>query len=169
MAHSKGILLAYVAFAASLCATDTFLPEWNAGYQGQIPKVPVGRTLSAEEITSAGQAVIQKAIDEIEGPAAVLVPAGVFELHLPIRMKDGVVLRAADVGGRIDEIHPGAGRHRATDARAEAPAALLGHQVLAQPGVHDRQAVAVEGAVQDPRFAEVLAEVDEAGRPSWTL
>jgi len=77
-----------------LSAAD-FLPKWDAGYRGEIPDLPVVAEVDAAAIHAQGHAAIQAAIDGVNRAGAVLLPSGVFELHGPIALRSGVVLRGA--------------------------------------------------------------------------
>lgn len=81
------------------------LPEWNAGYQGEIPDLPVVATVAVESLEALGHAAIQEAIDGVDGGGAVLLPEGEFDLHGPISMRSGVVLRGAGVDKTFLRFH----------------------------------------------------------------
>lgn len=83
-----------------------FLPQWDAGYRGEIPDVPVAISVEASAIEARGHVAIQAAIDRVEGVGAVLLPAGVFELRGPIALRSGVVLRGAAGGTTHLKFHP---------------------------------------------------------------
>jgi len=98
--------LAAFLLPLSLAATEGMLPHWDAGYRGEIPDVPVAISLNAADIRSDGHLAIQRAIDAVEAPGAVLLPAGTFGLHGPIALRHGVVLRGMGAGTTHLKFHP---------------------------------------------------------------
>lgn len=94
-------MLAVALFAATtVMAWDrpAGLPHWDAGVRGGIPDVPIRLELSADDLETNPGATIQEAIDRVPTPGAVRLPVGTFQLHRPLEMRTGVVLRGAGVG-----------------------------------------------------------------------
>jgi hypothetical protein len=104
--HSLSILPSVMLACVSLQAAGSILPEWDAGYRGAIPEVPTVVALEATEIAEEGQKAIQRAIDSVPDAGAVLLPEGVFELHRPISLRSGVVLRGMGAGKTHLKFHP---------------------------------------------------------------
>ena len=77
---------------------ETRIPEWDAGVRGGIPEVSVVRTLEAAALRESGSALIQEAINEVEGTGAILLPEGDFILNAPISMAPSIVLRGQGMG-----------------------------------------------------------------------
>jgi hypothetical protein len=106
MLRPVSLLSWFLLASLSLQAAEGTLPHWDAGYRGKIPDVPVVIAVDAAEIASEGQAAIQRAIDGITGTGAVLLPEGVFELHRPVSLRSGVVLRGMGAGKTHLKFHP---------------------------------------------------------------
>ena len=79
------------------------LLKWNPGVRGGIPTVP--EAVALKDLPADGKAdiraALQKAIDEVKVPGAVVLPAGTFLLKSRINVKSGVVLR----GAGLDKTH----------------------------------------------------------------
>lgn len=78
------------------------LPQWDAGVRGGIPQVTTVRELQTADLASKPAEAIQAAIDAVQSPGAVKLPAGRFILDRSIRMRTGVVLRGS--GQRATEL-----------------------------------------------------------------
>ncbi|MGJ8652537.1 MAG: hypothetical protein ACSHX8_04640 [Opitutaceae bacterium] len=120
--------------AAPLKRSD--LPQWQAGVEGGIPSYPVRVELTAEALTSDADQAIQSAIETVESPGVVLLPAGVFNITRPILLRSGVVLRGS---GALDTklifdiplfeeddegIRPALGFLRLSGVQTDAPVAI---------------------------------------------
>lgn len=68
--------------------------------------MPVTVTFAASAIEAHGHVAIHTAIDGVDGIGAVLLPPGVFELHGPIALKSGIVLRGSAQGKTHLKFHP---------------------------------------------------------------
>jgi len=101
---SCACLLGMVTLA--LPASGFSLPDWDAGYRGDIPDVGTAVEVTAADLASDGQRAIQRAIDSLENGGAVLLPEGVFELHHPIALRTGIVLRGMGAGKTHLKFHP---------------------------------------------------------------
>lgn len=82
-------------------ASDSILPDdrriaWRPGVEGGIPAVETSVEISAADLkTQDAAGIIQEAIDELQGPGAIGLPAGTYTMSSPLRLKSGVVLRGA--------------------------------------------------------------------------
>ena len=101
-----GFLVAVLMTTGCRLSSADFLPTWNAGYRGDIPELPVVIEIDASAIRTQGHVAIQAAIDNASAPGAVLLPPGVFELHGPIALRSGIVLRGASPGTTHLKFHP---------------------------------------------------------------
>ncbi|MCZ7649562.1 MAG: glycoside hydrolase family 55 protein [Planctomycetota bacterium] len=94
--------------AAGCCATQALaaawppperLLDWKPGVAGGIPEIPVAIALKPADLPADGKtdasAAIQKAIDAVQVPGAVLLPEGAFRLEKRLSLRSGVVLRGA--------------------------------------------------------------------------
>lgn len=77
------------------------IPHWDAGVRNGIPDIEVTKSLTAEDLANNAQMIIQKALDELATPGALLLPEGEFTIQEPIRLRSGVVLRGMGAGKTI--------------------------------------------------------------------
>lgn len=91
-----GLLVCTTALAEVSLYGKT-LPDWNAGIEGGIPAVSVQTSITTfGGITNDGQddsAALQQAINSINAPGAVSIPAGIWHLNQSITVPSGVVIR----------------------------------------------------------------------------
>lgn len=71
--------------------------EWDAGVRGGIPTVKVAQTAELPKGGKDASAALQKAIDSIKAPVAILIPEGEYTLKKKVLLRSGVVLRGAGV------------------------------------------------------------------------
>ena len=80
-----------------LAVPEVRLPNWNPGVDGGIPDVAVQVNARDAGAVGDGKAddtrAIQKAIDGIKPPGAVLLPAGTYLVTGQLSLRSGVVLR----------------------------------------------------------------------------
>lgn len=128
-------LLWLTSFALTVAAKTVPLPRWQAGVEGGIPSYPVRVNLSSEALLADADQAIQSAIDAVETPGVVLLPAGEFKITRPILLRSDVVLRGS---GTLDTklnfeippfeegegIRPALGFVRFAGVQTEAPVAI---------------------------------------------
>ncbi|MGJ8641195.1 MAG: hypothetical protein ACSHYA_17530 [Opitutaceae bacterium] len=111
------------------------LPEWQAGVEDGIPSYPVRIQLTEEALKADADKAIQSAIDAVETPGAVLLPAGEFNITRPILLRSDVVLRGSGaLNTKLifdiplfeegDGIRPALGFVRLSGEQTDAPIAL---------------------------------------------
>lgn len=96
---TKTILLFFTGLLLSAHAEENIIPpsrliDWKPGVENGIPAIETKTELSESELKNGDAAkAIQKAVDSIQAPGAVQLPAGEFICRSTISMKSGVVLR----------------------------------------------------------------------------